>query len=201
MNRFDCVVRGSIDQPLAFSNVVPLSCCQISTYPIAPTYTQARRQIPNNPVTLIGTQQSLRQTTNDPIAPMDTQPPETAPRVTPAGKATKVRERSRDPPREGDELLFLSHHRATRRICRWIQRNQPRALPPTNMGNQNSVPATAHRQPPSPKIKFRVLIIGRANAGKTSILQRVCDTTDSPVVYRENDEVSVLTILTLSMRP
>ncbi|KAF8960039.1 hypothetical protein BDZ97DRAFT_1357343 [Flammula alnicola] len=35
-----------------------------------------------------------------------------------------------------------------------------------------------------PKIKFRVLIIGRANAGKTSILQRVCDTTESPVIYR-----------------
>jgi GTPase SAR1 family protein len=33
-------------------------------------------------------------------------------------------------------------------------------------------------------IKFRVLIIGRANAGKTSILQRVCDTTDSPEIYR-----------------
>jgi GTPase SAR1 family protein len=35
-----------------------------------------------------------------------------------------------------------------------------------------------------PKIQFRVLIIGRANAGKTSILQRVCDTTESPVIYR-----------------
>jgi hypothetical protein len=32
-------------------------------------------------------------------------------------------------------------------------------------------------------VRFRVLIIGRANAGKTSILQRVCDTTDSPEVY------------------
>ena len=32
-------------------------------------------------------------------------------------------------------------------------------------------------------LKFRVLIIGRANAGKTSILQRVCDTTESPVIY------------------
>jgi hypothetical protein len=32
--------------------------------------------------------------------------------------------------------------------------------------------------------KFRVLIIGRANAGKTSILQRVCDTTESPEIYR-----------------
>jgi hypothetical protein len=32
--------------------------------------------------------------------------------------------------------------------------------------------------------RFRVLIIGRANAGKTSILQRVCDTTESPEIYR-----------------
>ncbi|KXN82137.1 hypothetical protein AN958_03191 [Leucoagaricus sp. SymC.cos] len=36
-----------------------------------------------------------------------------------------------------------------------------------------------------PDIKFRVLIIGRANAGKTSILQRVCDTTESPEIYRQ----------------
>ena len=35
-----------------------------------------------------------------------------------------------------------------------------------------------------PNVKFRVLIIGRANAGKTSILQKVCDTTESPEVYR-----------------
>ncbi|KAN0132317.1 hypothetical protein V8E53_009743 [Lactarius tabidus] len=41
----------------------------------------------------------------------------------------------------------------------------------------------AHRQ--LPEITFRVLIIGRANAGKTSILQRVCETTESPFIYRE----------------
>ncbi|KAF8264682.1 hypothetical protein EI94DRAFT_439405 [Lactarius quietus] len=40
-----------------------------------------------------------------------------------------------------------------------------------------------------PKIPFRVLIIGRANAGKTSILQRVCETTNSPVIYRGNEQV------------
>src|SRR6266404_8705867 len=39
---------------------------------------------------------------------------------------------------------------------------------------------------PIPNIKFRVLIIGRANSGKTTILQRVCDTTDSPTIYRRN---------------
>ena len=38
-------------------------------------------------------------------------------------------------------------------------------------------------------MQFRVLVIGRANAGKTSILQRVCETTESPTVYRGNREV------------
>ncbi|KAN0130009.1 hypothetical protein V8E53_012163 [Lactarius tabidus] len=36
-------------------------------------------------------------------------------------------------------------------------------------------------------LQFRVLVIGRANAGKTSILQRVCETTESPTIYRGND--------------
>ena len=40
-----------------------------------------------------------------------------------------------------------------------------------------------------PQIQFRVLIIGRANAGKTTILQRVCETTESPIIYRGNEEV------------
>ncbi|KAJ8503153.1 hypothetical protein ONZ45_g11110 [Pleurotus djamor] len=31
-------------------------------------------------------------------------------------------------------------------------------------------------------VKFRVLIIGKANAGKTTILQKVCNTTEQPVV-------------------
>ena len=39
-----------------------------------------------------------------------------------------------------------------------------------------------------PRIQFRVLVIGRANAGKTSILQRVCDTTESPTIYRRGEE-------------
>ena len=39
--------------------------------------------------------------------------------------------------------------------------------------------------------KFRVLIIGRANAGKTTILKRVCDTTEEPEIYNvEGEKVS-----------
>jgi GTPase SAR1 family protein len=38
-------------------------------------------------------------------------------------------------------------------------------------------------------VRFRVLVIGRANAGKTSILQRVCDTTESPKIYQRGKEV------------
>jgi GTPase SAR1 family protein len=30
---------------------------------------------------------------------------------------------------------------------------------------------------------FRVLIIGRANSGKTTILKKVCQTTDNPRIY------------------
>ena len=38
--------------------------------------------------------------------------------------------------------------------------------------------------------RFCVLIIGRANAGKTTILQRVCNTTEQPKIFnREGHEV------------
>ena len=33
------------------------------------------------------------------------------------------------------------------------------------------------------RVRFRVLIIGRANAGKTTILQRVCNTTEQPKIF------------------
>jgi GTPase SAR1 family protein len=31
--------------------------------------------------------------------------------------------------------------------------------------------------------RFRILIVGRANAGKTTILQAICNTTEKPRVY------------------
>lgn len=36
--------------------------------------------------------------------------------------------------------------------------------------------------------RFRVLIIGRANAGKTTILKKICNTTDDPEIYDRNGE-------------
>ena len=32
---------------------------------------------------------------------------------------------------------------------------------------------------------FRILVIGRANAGKTTLLKRVCNTTEDPRIYDE----------------
>ena len=34
--------------------------------------------------------------------------------------------------------------------------------------------------------QFRILVIGQANAGKTTLLQRVCKTTESPIVRNRN---------------
>ena len=36
--------------------------------------------------------------------------------------------------------------------------------------------------------RFRILVIGRANAGKTTILKRICDSTENPEIYNEQGE-------------
>ena len=36
--------------------------------------------------------------------------------------------------------------------------------------------------------RFRILVIGRANAGKTTLLQRVCNTTEDPCIYDDNNK-------------
>ena len=36
--------------------------------------------------------------------------------------------------------------------------------------------------------RFRVLIIGRANAGKTTVLQRICNSTEDPEIYNDRGE-------------
>lgn len=36
--------------------------------------------------------------------------------------------------------------------------------------------------------RFRILIVGRANAGKTTILQRVCNTTALPEIIAPNGD-------------
>ncbi|KIM68505.1 hypothetical protein SCLCIDRAFT_105491 [Scleroderma citrinum Foug A] len=36
--------------------------------------------------------------------------------------------------------------------------------------------------------RFRILVIGRSNAGKTTLLQRVCNTTELPDIFNANGE-------------
>jgi GTPase SAR1 family protein len=64
---------------------------------------------------------------------------------------------------------------------------QTESLPPEDAQQTESLPVEDTQQteslPKVPNVQFRVLVIGKANAGKTSILQRVCDTTESPEVY------------------
>ncbi|KIJ98999.1 hypothetical protein K443DRAFT_8737 [Laccaria amethystina LaAM-08-1] len=49
--------------------------------------------------------------------------------------------------------------------------------------------------------RFRVLIIGRANAGKTTILQRVCHTTEQPRVFtRHGHEIDVSELSPTALR-
>ena len=36
---------------------------------------------------------------------------------------------------------------------------------------------------------FRILVIGRANAGKTTILQRICNATGEPVIFTPNGDM------------
>ena len=38
---------------------------------------------------------------------------------------------------------------------------------------------------------FRILVIGRANAGKTTLLKRVCNTDEDPCIYDENSKNQV----------
>jgi GTPase SAR1 family protein len=43
--------------------------------------------------------------------------------------------------------------------------------------------------------RFRILVIGRANAGKTTILQRVCNTRENPEIYNSDGEKVSITML------
>ncbi|KIN97987.1 hypothetical protein M404DRAFT_158673, partial [Pisolithus tinctorius Marx 270] len=47
---------------------------------------------------------------------------------------------------------------------------------------------------------FRILIMGRANAGKTTILQRVCNTTDKPEIFNGEGEKVDATVVQGSLK-
>ena len=59
------------------------------------------------------------------------------------------------------------------------------------MSTSNSKPQFSTEQIEKIKAKFtqfRILVIGRANAGKTTILQRVCNATGKPIVFNPKGE-------------
>jgi GTPase SAR1 family protein len=43
--------------------------------------------------------------------------------------------------------------------------------------------------------RFRILVMGRANAGKTTILQRVCNTRENPEIYNSAGKKVGITML------
>ena len=71
----------------------------------------------------------------------------------------------------------------------FARKGTKRTQPPSLSPSLSSPSHASSRRIPDTSLRFRVLVIGRANAGKTSILQRVCDTTESPKIYRRGEEV------------
>ena len=55
-------------------------------------------------------------------------------------------------------------------------------LPTTTMNNSDPYDLQAKYT------HFRILVIGRANAGKTTLLQRVCNTTEDPCIYDDDNK-------------
>ncbi|KAI6146812.1 hypothetical protein BKA82DRAFT_1005948, partial [Pisolithus tinctorius] len=58
----------------------------------------------------------------------------------------------------------------------------PDAVVPTRASDYRLDPTEAKKQIDHIP-RFRILVMGRANAGKTTILQRVCNTTDQPEIF------------------
>ena len=46
--------------------------------------------------------------------------------------------------------------------------------------------------------RFRILVIGRANAGKTTLLKRVCNTTEEPSIYDEDKNLVSYRLIVIS---
>ena len=75
--------------------------------------------------------------------------------------------------------------------CTVVHRNVARNYVPTQLEVILTSPTTimSHIDPYKLRAKFthfRILVIGRANAGKTTLLQRVCNTTEDPCIYDDD---------------
>ena len=46
--------------------------------------------------------------------------------------------------------------------------------------------------------RFRILVIGRANAGKTTILKKICDSTEDPEIYDAEGRIVGFSLVSIS---
>ncbi|KAF8152418.1 hypothetical protein B0H34DRAFT_800853 [Crassisporium funariophilum] len=61
------------------------------------------------------------------------------------------------------------------------------STPQSRSNSSSTVPVLAtDRKLLAKYTRFRILVIGRANAGKTTLLNRVCNTTEEPSIYDED---------------
>ena len=89
------------------------------------------------------------------------------------GKVRKDRTETIDRRDQIDERLFLFPKTPQSMAYKYTGNASPKASPQRSLTRD----------------KTRILIVGHANAGKTSILQRVADTTQSPDIYRGHERV------------
>jgi predicted GTPase len=78
------------------------------------------------------------------------------------------------------ESVLLQHSRAYKQPSHICPYSHPHTTTMSDLDSPYDLRAKYSR--------FRILVIGRANAGKTTLLQRVCNTTEDPCIYDKNDK-------------
>src|SRR5216683_3038993 len=101
--------------------------------------------------------------------------------------ASDIGRRAKVPHLLASQLMFVlclsDKHRQTHNTSFSLTHVSYQHLDPSSFSQDFRAMDAQQDHPRIPDLKFRVLIIGRANAGKTSILQKVCDTTEKPEIF------------------
>ncbi|KAF5383770.1 hypothetical protein D9615_003778 [Tricholomella constricta] len=117
-------------------------------------------------------------------------------------RSRKRRKQRASPPRrphpEPNEGSPLSHSYCYSSAQRYAKNNPSQIHLPAmseNDSRRGDVPADVAERLRKEAGRFRILIIGRANAGKTTILQKVCNTTEDPEIFdSKGNKVDLATV-------